>query len=275
MTTSSTLRRPTLLRRIVGRHPLTTFFVLTYALSWWAAPLTDGKVLAHGPAIAAVVVLAISRGRPGLSGLWRQMKHWRVGWRWYLIASGIIATYLLAGVLVSLALGATINGSEAMAIGALAALIFELLLLGGLWEEPGWSGYSLPALQARYAGRRHGLLKASLVMGILRGLWHVPLVIYGFIPWFDALFFSMAFQLILTWLYNRTEGSLPVVMLAHLTSNVVGGGIVLGLFTGSDRTTYYVAFIAMAGLMALLLNSRNGWSMGKREEPVMAPSATR
>jgi membrane protease YdiL (CAAX protease family) len=261
------------LRRTVARFPLTTFFILTYFLSWFSAPFTDGQLLPYGPALAAVLALAIGQGRLGLAGLWSQMKHWRVGWRWYVIAPGIVVTYLLLALVVSVALGATIDGSEALTATAIASVVIELVFLGGMWEEPGWSGYSLPALQAHFAGRPYGLLKASLVMAGFRALWHVPLVTYGIITWYDALFVALALQLILTWLYNKTRGSLPVVMLAHLASNVVGGGIMVRLFTGSDQTLYYVVFIVTACLLGVVLNSRNGWSMGTVSETSSRPVA--
>jgi hypothetical protein len=38
------------------------------------------------------------------------------------------------------------------------------------------------------------------------------------------------------------------------------------LFIGSDQTLYYVVFTAAACLLGVVLNSRNGWSMGTRSE---------
>lgn len=265
---------PNHLRRTVVRHPLTTFFILTYLLSWIAAPFTDGLLLPYGPAIAALIVLGTTQDRAGRAELWRQIARFRVGWRWYLIAPGLILTYLAVALGISLLLGAMITNPEVLSFGVLGSLVFDLIVFGGMWEEPGWSGYSLPALQARFAGQSYGLLKASLVMGAMRALWHVPLVLYGHISWFDAFFLSFALQFIITWLYNRTEGSLPVVMLAHLTSNVIGGGIAVQLFTGTDQTLYYIVFISVAGLLAAVLNSRNRWSMGTRVETPSADAVT-
>lgn len=75
----------------------------------------------------------------------------------------------------------------------------------------------------------------------------------------------MALQFLVTWLFNRTRGSVLIVMLAHLTSNVVGGGLMVPLFGGADFTRFYILFIAVAWLV-LLLVSRGGWSMGRRME---------
>lgn len=87
-------------------------------------------------------------------------------------------------------------------------------------------------------------------------------MISGAIPWYDVVFFSMAFQFLISWLFNRTGGSVLIVMLFHLTSNVIGGGIMIPLFSGADHARYYVLLIVMAWLLAIPLAWRNKWSMG-------------
>jgi hypothetical protein len=134
-----------------------------------------------------------------------------------------------------------------------------------MWEEPGWTGFALPLLQDRNAARPYGLLKASLLMGAIRAGWHLPLMVSGAIPWFDVVFFSFAFQFLITWLFNSTGESVLIPMLFHLTSNVVGGGIMLPLFTGIDHSRYYILFVTMAWLPALVLNGPRKWSMGRPE----------
>jgi len=255
------------LRRAARNHPLTLFYVLTLVLSWLPAPLTGGSLLPHGPFLAAVLVLALTEGRRGLAELFGRMAKWRVSWYWYLIAPGLVIGYLLVAFALNLLLGARIaETAHLRSAGVVAGLALELLIFGGQWEEPGWTGYALPWLQGRYAGRPYGLLMASLHLGALRALWHLPLVIYGHIPWFDLVFLSMALQFLVTWLFNRTRGSVLIVMLAHLTSNVVGGGLMVPLFAGADFTRFYILFIAVAWLVALLLVRRGGWSMGRRME---------
>jgi lipid-A-disaccharide synthase-like uncharacterized protein len=95
-------------------------------------------------------------------------------------------------------------------------------------------------------------------MGLIRAGWHLPLMVSGAIPWFDVLFFSMAFQFLISWLFNRTGESVLIPMLFHLTSNVVGGGIVLPLFTGIDHDRYYLLFVIVAWLPALVLKLEHG-----------------
>ena len=250
------------MRQLIARHPLTAFFGLAYALSWWSAPLAGGQLIPHGPALAAVILLALGEGRGGLARLGRQLARWRVGWRWYLVAPGIVTAYTLGALLLNRLLGAAVvDAGRLRSVGFLAPLLLDLLLLGGMWEEPGWSGYALPRLQARWAGRPYGLVRASLVLGALRAAWHLPLLLYGHVPVFEIAL-ALAFQVIIAWLYNRTAGSVPIVMLFHLTSNVLGGGIVGPLFAGDDHLRYYGLIVGLAYVMAFFLARAHRWSVG-------------
>jgi membrane protease YdiL (CAAX protease family) len=248
------------LRNTVTKYPLTSFVASAYALSWWSVPFTDGAILPHGPFIAALLVLALTRGRAGIRELFRRMTSWQGGWIWLLIAPGLVLLYLLLAFSLNLALGGTVSDTDHL--GSIGATILTLILLGGWWEEPGWTGFALPLLQDRRSGRPFGLLQASLIMGLIRAGWHLPLVISGAIPWFDALLFSIAFQFLITWLFNRTGGSVLIPMLFHLTSNVVGGAVVVPLFSGTDQDRFYILFVVVAWILAFLLNGRGRWSMG-------------
>ncbi|MGH3911896.1 MAG: hypothetical protein ACRDTC_00575, partial [Pseudonocardiaceae bacterium] len=59
---------------LVKRHPLIAFFVLGFALSWWpwilyAFGLYPAPIASFGPFLAALVVLAVARGKGGVVGL--------------------------------------------------------------------------------------------------------------------------------------------------------------------------------------------------------------
>jgi hypothetical protein len=72
----------------VRRYPLIVFFVLAYVFSWWPWPLyalglAPGYIVGFGPFLAALVVLALTRGKVGILGLLKRMVRWRVGPEWY------------------------------------------------------------------------------------------------------------------------------------------------------------------------------------------------
>ena len=244
----------------VKRHPIITFAFLAYLLSWWSAPFVNGQIMPQGPAVAAVIVLAITSGRSGLRSLWLKIAHWRVAWYWYVIGPAIIAAYKSTAFALNILFGATVmNFPQLPSTGVL----IELLLLGGLWEEPGWSGYLLPKMQERFSGKPNGALIATLVTGLVRASWHLPLFIYGHIPWFDIFIFSFAFQIIISWLYNCSGGSVLIVMLFHLASNVFSAVFNVSMFTGAEWTNYQALYVALACIIALIILWKSNLTLGQ------------
>ena len=76
---------------LVRRYPLTAFFVLACALSWWpwilySFGLVPNPIVGVGPFLAALLVLAVTEGKSGVVGLLRRMVRWRVGIQWYAVA---------------------------------------------------------------------------------------------------------------------------------------------------------------------------------------------
>lgn len=57
--------------------------------------LCERGLIPHGPALAAVIIIALSAGRQGLREFWRRCTNLRAGW-WYLAGPAIVATYLSA-----------------------------------------------------------------------------------------------------------------------------------------------------------------------------------
>lgn len=112
--------------------------------------------------------------------------------------------------------------------GAMIVMLLDFLrgffMTGGINEESGWRGFAQPRLQARYS-----VIVASVIVGIVWALWHLP---YDLVPdnggqslaWFleYRLFWRVVMAVILTWLYNRTNGSLLAPALFHPAMNVFG-----------------------------------------------------
>jgi len=238
----------------VKRHPLITFFILAYALSWWSVPLLGGP-LPYGPMLAAVIVLAFTAGKAGLKELLSQATHWRVGWKWYLIAPGIVIAFNAGAAGLNLLLGAQISPSYVPVSGdiLLEAMIVALLL--GMWEEPGWTGYALPRL---HTGR--SLLLATLMLAVFRIVWHSPLFLGGNIPWSDIVL-NIAAQIFFSWLYYRTNRSLLIAMLLHYTSNFFGESGIFSLFEGGALVQYDWLQTGLACLIAvgLIIYDRQLW----------------
>ena len=117
-------------------------------------------------------------------------------------------------------------------------------------EEPGWRGFLLPRLQ-----QRHGALRASLLLGAIWALWHLPLLGTEFAPQHIAPFLLTVFAatLVLTRLFNGAHGSVLLPMLMHATVNTVGSGFAFGFYAEADLTRLWwinAVLWSLAGAMA-------------------------
>ncbi len=235
------------MKNFIQRYELPSFFLLAYALSWLSVPFLQGGETTWGLVIAARIVIGVTLGVQGVRAYRTRVNDWQAGW-WFLIAPLIVIAYTGIGFGMSLMLGAKITATPQLSVTTL----FLLVLFGGQWEELGWTAYALPKLQERFADRPNGKLMAALTLSVFRAIWHLPLVLYGKIYWFDALFLSVAFQVIMAWVYERSGRKVSAVMAMHFTSNIMGA-LLTPLFAGADRVMYTALFISIASLLALVL----------------------
>ena len=253
----------------VKRHPLIAFFVRAYALTWPLIPLVSlsplwGFPALFGPATAAIVVAAVADGRAGLKDLLGRVVRWRVGARWYAVALGLPVILALAAAGLHLALGAR----SSIEFGGLSVLNFVVFVLI-VGEELGWRGYALPRLLARRSA-----LAASLILGVLWGLWHLPTFFvpgapqHG-LPITAFLLLTIAYSVLFTWIYLHTGGSVLLATLFHGAINL-SQGLLLG---GLDPARTYWLLAAVYGLAALVLAS--GWARTLGEPPSRATGTVR
>jgi uncharacterized protein len=228
---------------LVRRHPLISFFVLAYVLTWWASIVyfvypNPFPVFPYGPFLAAVTVLALTTGKTGIKGLLRRIVLWRVGLRWYAIALLLPVALALAAVYLNVVVfGAPAPSVEELGGWPSLFVLFPLtLLIGGpLGEEPGWRGYALPRLQS---GR--SALAASLILGVLIALWHLPLLLTSEEPVPAGAFFPeiIAGMIVISWVYNNTQGSVLLAVLIHTSHNAIEG-FFGSMFSGAGLVTLY------------------------------------
>jgi membrane protease YdiL (CAAX protease family) len=95
-------------------------------------------------------------------------------------------------------------------------------------EEIAWRGYALPRLLARYSRWR-----ASLSLGLILGLFHIPLFLIkgghpaGY-PFPIFLVMIIALTVIFTWLAQHTSGSVLLAHLLHQSFNAWAESIPFG-----------------------------------------------
>ena len=247
---------------VVRRYPLIVFFVLAYVFSWWPWPLyafglSPSPIIAFGPFLAAILVLALTTGKGGVVTLLRRMVRWRVRPVWYAVALLLpVAISGGAALLNVVVLGASApSPAELGAWSGLVPTFFLLLLvpgIGGAWEEPGWRGYALPKLQGG-----HSALLASLILGVVWAFWHLPLMVIGQIHLSDPGYI-VAWTVVLTWVFNNTNGSVLIAMLMHNMHNVISGGYFSAMFSGADWVRQGWLLVALWCAVAAIVVVVNG-----------------
>jgi uncharacterized protein len=243
-------------RNWAARHDLVLYFVLAYLLSWALWPLvilnpTSSPLVPFGPLIAAVIVALLAGGRRELWALLRQLGRWRVHPIWYAIA--LLAPFVLAGLtaLLAIAAGAPVRGTGAYTDWRSIGLFFlSTVIIVGLFEEVGWRGFALPRLQLRLDA-----IWAALLVGVLWALWHLPELISDPTrqrPPVQFLLWALALSVIFSWLYNSTNGSLPVVIICHAAIDTAGR-FMLPEFVGDGYQLVWWFMVALYVLVAVVV----------------------
>lgn len=220
--------------RGLSTRSLGPFFALAFGLTWGIAALlilfTDqieaifGPVgytnplfilAVYSPAFAAVLLVWRHHGITGLGSFLRRLTLWRMPMVWWV--------FLVLGIPVLFYVGAAMKGTLTDPFpfspwyGVLPALAIALFI--GPIEEFGWRGVALPLLQRRFAP-----LWASLILGAIWGLWHVPAFLlsgtpqsaWSFGPYLIAV---VAISVILTPMFNAARGSILIAALFHFQMN--------------------------------------------------------
>ena len=194
-------------KTIIHRHPIASYFILTFLISWGSCFILGGPkylrgelltgddtmpmavLMIAGPCLAGVAMTALTDGRAGLRDLFSRMFRWRVAPRWY-AAAALTFPVLILAVLGALCLLVSPDFAPPfLAFGIPAGLIV------GLQEETGWMGFAFPRMQARF-----GTWRAAIILALLHGTWHLAADLLGasrvygvyWLPRFVAMrFFAM------------------------------------------------------------------------------------
>ena len=244
------------------RHRLPAFFVLAFAISWCSWPLYAAGLMPYfeflpiGPLASALIIIGLAEGKAGYRAWGRRLIRWRVGWVWYAVALLLPAMMALLTGFATMALGAPAPGLAKVSWSGLL-VVFAVRLVnpldGPLGEEPGFRGYALPLLQARW-----NPLPSAALLGVVVSFWHLPLVLFGQLS-LIGLPTTFAITFLYVWLFNRTGGSVLLTYLFHISQ----GTFTVGSFGFSgaeaDRAELiYFAVVVLAVLTTVLLD-RGAW----------------
>lgn len=264
-------------KHLEERNPF-TFFILTFAFSWgfWLPsiwlwlddygmelyiPITALGQFA--PLAAAATLIARRHGWKEVWQFFRQAFDFKTKSIYFILALLVplviqaIAHYLIP--LFGLPVADTLFPEEAGNPWLLMVPYFIFILIaGGGMEEFGWRGYAQQPLQERY-----GVIKASLLIGVVWGLWHLPLWVfpegqseYSF-PAFVLM--TTGVSLVYAYLYNASGQKLIIALFFHAMWNTASPLFpFLHQLDGVPQTGFWVFAVvsALAGLIAVYLIKR-------------------
>ena len=253
-------------------------FAFAWSWGWWMIPLLSLPPTALltgnlppsffffallgglGPSVSA---LAVSRPSIGniRRGLQMRLRTDRPGIGWLGASLLTVPLLTILQTLVHTAGGRTVSWSVS---GLMLVMGFIWPLFASLGEEPGWRGYALPIMQQRF-----GSLKASLILGLIWGLWHLPAdyiaySAYGrlFVPMFLLLgpVLLTGHSIIMTMIYNRTRGSLLAMIIYHfaITMSAILGPTysISGQLDDLAKTAVSVTVVLGAAIFAYLVTQK-------------------
>ncbi len=245
------------MRAFVGRHPLASFVILAYALSWadWiplllrGARVVPGGSVSHfpglvGPALAAFVIVALTEGSAGVGRLLRRLARVSSPPRRFIVYSLSPLAFLVLALVAARLRGRPVpaihdfgvySGLPLLSLPVVLLLVF---LANGYGEETGWRGFALAHLQDRF-----GPVRGTLVLALIWAGWHTPS--FWFVEGYRTMDLATllggfglgicAGALVLARVVNRTNGSVLGAALWHasynLTSATAAGRGLIGAVT--------------------------------------------
>ena len=276
------------IKAFIQRHSVTTYFVLALLISYGGFLIVVGPKLLRGEAmqstdafilfpvivvgvcLVGITLTGIVDGRSGLRDLFSRIGRWRVGVRWYAVALLTPPVLILVVLLTLRTLASPVFAPNIFPLG-IAFGIFP-----GLFEEVGWTGYAFPRMRAK-----HSALVASILLGVLWGLWHAPVVDYlgaaaphgvYWAPFFLAFIALLAaMRVLIAWVYSNT-GSVLLAQLMHASST--GFLVILSPshVSPAQETLWYAVYAAVLWVVVAIVAVRYGNSLVRQPMETMQTS---
>jgi len=232
-----------------------------------------------GPTWAALLVSSLAPGGADRGALVRRLLRWRVEVGWYLTALGLpLFLALMTAVCYTLAGGPGFAGLQVgPLVGLVPQLLWTLVLGGPLEEELGWRGFAFPLLRART-----NAVMGSLIIGVLWGLWHLPLFLLpgtsqyvlvtqhplGILWFVGFVVQTTSLSVLFGWLVTRTGGSVPIAMVFHTGANMAYSVLaVLGVFAAWQALLSYVGLLVLTAVLVIVTQGPHLTGRSPRSTP--------
>ena len=257
------------IKAVIQRHPLATYFGLVLLISYGSFVLVVGPKLLRGGAeqatdafllfpiivvgvcVVGITLTGITGGRPALRDLFARVGRWQVGAQWYAVAVLTPSVLLLAVLFLFRTLVSPVFTPKIFPLG----IVFGLV--PGFLEEFGWMGFAYPKMRVPRSA-----LSAALLLGVVWGLWHAPVVDYlgaaaphgaYWAPFFlTFIAIVMAVRVLIVWIYSNT-GSILLAQLMHASLTVsLATFDPVGVSPGQETLWYAVYAFALWIVVAVV-----------------------
>jgi membrane protease YdiL (CAAX protease family) len=206
---------------------LIIFFVLAFAIGWLAfIPVflfhTSPKpaalfIFLFSPALAALITAALTNGITGVKEVLGKYLIWKFQIRWYLLVLLLLPAIFLVTALISFRANLESLWTGSPWYFLIASFCYLMFINSG--EEIGWRGFALPRLQSVIKNP----LVASIVLGAIWGIWHLPIYLnpeQSSFPLILFLLFIIGISIIYSVLFNNTRGSLLMAVVLHASTDI-------------------------------------------------------
>jgi membrane protease YdiL (CAAX protease family) len=234
---------------------LVIFFVLAFGIGWLAfvpimfyhlSPTPGAFIFLFSPALAALITVFLENGFAGVKDLFRGYFVWKLHVKWYLFATLLLPILFLAVGAISFIgkMGSLWTGNSWYFV--IASFGFLMIINSG--EEIGWRGFALARLQSVTKNP----LVASVILGVIWGIWHLPLYLdpqQSSFPLVLFLLFIIGISILYSVLFNNTRGSLLLAVILHASTDIAPRIMQIGNFTvGSWSILVMLTWISAAAL---------------------------
>ncbi len=262
----------------IKRYPVISFCALTFSITWglkllyalfrskYGLPSFNfGLIASFGPSISALLLVLASQGKSGLNLMIRRLIDWHIGKGWILLAFLFEPLIFLSITCGYLLMHNELPVSDSFSYASIASYVLTFsigLLRWGVAEEIGWRGWMLPKLQKIMSP-----ISASIILSVAATLWHLNpnfasdilvvkegTYIYGSFPEIiERLIITVPFTMVITFIFNRTKGSLLPMIIFHSASNT-SYFWVKGVFGVVETDFFKITFLSVLLILGVLFS---------------------
>lgn len=268
-----------MLKELIRKYSLKTYFILSILISWGSLLLILGPqrflglekipdtllpftylAMISGTTISGLLLIGLVKGRSGFKDFFSRLKKWKMPFKFYAIAIFTAPIIFLITSLVLSIFSKEFIPSIIISNQKLVLIMSSIAggLMAGFFEEIGWTGFAIPKLRETYS-----LIKTGLIVGIVWGIWHMPLFlspITGSVSLFVLLLLIKlithlpAYRVIMTLMYDKTN-SLLLTIIMHIS--LTTGMLVFQptILEGVNIIWYNLFVTAMIWIFYFLINS--------------------